>query len=266
MTLGWQDSAVILSLRPHGENGGILSLLTAEHGRAIGYVYGATSARQRGVLQVGNRVDVAWQAKAAGQLGNFTVELEKACVGDVIDDALKLTALQSAAALADRALPEGERHNGVYHGFCTLLDAFAAGGDIWAPTYIFWELGLLRELGFGLDLARCVSTGTTDNLLYVSPRSGCAVSAAAGELYKERLLALPPFLRGEARFDTQDVIDGLKLTGHFFLHRVFAQAHAPLPEARQRLEERLTRQLAEKEGGAVDNCAGNADPLSCQDS
>lgn len=243
MSLGWQDSGIILSVRPHGENGGILSLLTAEHGRALGYVYGATSTRQRGVLQVGNRVAVNWQAKAAGQLGNFTIELEKTCVGDVIDDAVKLTALQSAAALADRALPEGEKHPGVYMGFCALLDAFAQEGDIWAPTYIFWELGLLRELGFGLDLAKCVSTGVTDDLLYVSPRSGCAVSAAAGEIYKEKLLALPPFLRGQARFEPQDVLDGLKLTGHFFLHRVFAQAHAPLPEARQRLEEKISAQV-----------------------
>lgn len=244
MSMDWQDSAIVLSVRPHGENGGILSLLTAEHGRAMGYVYGATSARQRGTLQVGNRLAVTWQAKAAGQLGNFTVELEKTCVGDVLDDAVKLTALQSAAALADRALPEGERHPGVYRGFCALLDAFAQEDDIWAPTYVFWEIGLLRELGFGLDLTRCVSTGAHDNLLYVSPRSGCAVSAAAGEIYKERLLALPPFLRGEARFEPQDILDGLKLTGHFFLHRVFAQAHAPLPEARQRLEEKICAQTA----------------------
>jgi DNA repair protein RecO (recombination protein O) len=240
MSLGWQDAGIVLSIRPHGENGGILSLLTAEHGRALGYVYGATSSRQRGVLQTGNRVAVDWQAKASGQLGNFTAELEKACVADVLDDPLKLTALQSAAALADKALPEGEKHPGVYRGFCALLDAFAAEGDIWRPTYIFWELGLLRELGFGLDLAKCVSTGTTEDLLYVSPRSGCAVSRAAGEIYKERLLALPPFLRGEARFEPQDILDGLKLTGHFFLHRVFAQAHSPLPEARQRLEEKIS--------------------------
>lgn len=240
MSVEWQDSGIVLSVRAHGENGGILSLLTAEHGRAAGYVYGATSTRQRGVLQTGNRVEVQWQAKAAGQLGNFATELEKACVADVIDDPMKLTALQSAAALADRALPEGEKHPGVYHGFCALLDAFAQDGDIWAPTYIFWELGLLRELGFGLDLAKCAATGVREDLIYVSPRSGSAVSRAAGEIYKEKLLALPPFLRGEARFEPQDILDGLKLTGHFFLHRVFAQAHENLPEARLRLEEKFT--------------------------
>lgn len=242
MSLTWQDEGIVLSIRPHGENGGILSLLTANNGRALGYVYGATSAKQRGILQTGNRVAVTWTAKATGQLGNFACELERTCVGDVIDDPLKLTALQSAAALADKALPEGEKHPGVYHGFCALLDAFAADGDIWAPTYIFWELGLLRELGFGLDLAKCVSTGATDDLLYVSPRSGCAVSRAAGEIYKEKLLSLPPFLRGQARFEPQDILDGLKLTGHFFLHRVFSQAHSPLPEARLRLEEKIAQQ------------------------
>lgn len=249
MSTAWEDSGIVLSVRPHGENGGILSLLTAQHGRAMGYIYGATSAKQRGILQTGNRVSVTWQAKASGQLGNFTVELEKACVADVIDDPFKLTALQSAVALADKALPEGEKHPGVYQGFCALLDAFATAGDIWAVSYIFWELGLLRELGFGLDLAKCVSTGSTDDLLYVSPRSGCAVSAGAGAIYKEKLLALPPFLRGEARFEPQDILDGLRLTGHFFLHRVFAQSHMPLPEARQRLEEKLVKQAF----AAVDN-------------
>lgn len=243
MSLGWQDTGIVLSVRPHGENGGLLSLLTSEHGRAMGYVYGATSTRQRGVLQMGNRVAVNWQAKASGQLGSFSAELDQACVADVIDDPVKLTALQSAAALADRALPEGEKHPGVYRGFCALLDAFGAGDDIWRPTYVFWELGLLRELGFGLDLTKCVSTGVTDDLLYVSPRSGCAVSRAAGEIYKEKMLVLPPFLRGEARFDPQDILDGLKLTGHFFLHRVFAQGHMPLPEARQRLEEKIFAEI-----------------------
>ena len=241
MSLGWQDEGIILSIRPHGENGGILSLLTANHGRVNGYVYGATSTKQRGILQTGNCVAVTWQAKASGQLGNFSTELEKSCVGDVIDDPIKLTALQSAAALADKALPEGEKHPGVYQGFCALLAAFAGDDDIWGASYVFWELGLLRELGFGLDLAKCVSTGATDDLLYVSPRSGCAVSRAAGEIYKEKLLILPPFLRGEARFAPQDILDGLKLTGHFFLHRVFAQGHMPLPEARQRLEEKIAQ-------------------------
>ncbi len=237
--LNWEDSGIVLSVRPHGENGGIVSLLTPNHGRAVGYVYGATSQRQRGALQLGNRVAAVWQAKAPGQMGSFTLELEKSCLADVIDDPIKLTALQSACALADKTMPENEQHAGVYQGMLAVLAAF--DGDLWAASYIFWEIGLLRELGFGLDLAKCAATGEVENLLYVSPKSGCAVSAAAGEIYKERLLALPPFLRGEARFEPADILDGLKLTGHFFLHRVFAQAHENLPDARLRLEERFSR-------------------------
>jgi len=235
--LEWQDNGIILSVRGHGETGGIGSILTQEHGRAAGYVYGATSTRNRGVTELGNLVSVRWQARAEGQLGNFTCELEKSVAASVMDDPVKLTALQAACALADRTLPEGEHHPGVYEATKALMLSFNT--DIWAATYIYWEIGLLRELGFGLDLSRCVATGETDNLLYVSPKSGCAVSAAAGEIYKEKLLHLPSFLRGGA-MEEDDIINGLKLTGHFLLHRVFALANTDLPEARLRLAERLS--------------------------
>lgn len=248
--LEWRETGIILSVRPHGENGGVVSLLTEPYGRAMGYVYGATSARARGVLEIGNVVSARWQAKTSGQLGTFTLELEKSHVADVMHDPARLTALQSACAIADRCLPEREKHAAVYAGLRALLDSFA--GDLWGPSYIFWELGLLRELGFGLDLTKCVSTGAVDNLRYVSPKSGCAVGAAAGEPYKDRLLRLPPFLRGEARFEDGDVLDGLHLTGHFLLHRVFALAHENLPEARLRLEAHFSR----KTGAAAPETAG----------
>jgi DNA repair protein RecO (recombination protein O) len=236
--LAWQDSGIILSVRGHGETGGLASILTRDHGRAMGYVYGATSSKNRGVLETGNLVSVQWQAKSSDQLGTFTLELEKSYAADVMDDPVKLTAMQSACVLADKTLPEREKHAGVYEGTKALLASFATA--IWAPSYIYWELGLLRELGFGLDLSKCAASGSTDNLIYVSPKSGCAVSAAAGEIYKEKLLSLPPFLRGEGRFEDGDILDGLKLTGHFLLHRVFSQAHAGLPESRLRLEEKYT--------------------------
>lgn len=239
--LEWQDSGIILSVRGHGETGGLASILTREHGRAMGYVYGAVSAKNRGVLEMGNQVAVRWQAKSQDQLGSFALELEKSTAAQVMDDPLKLTAMQSACALADKALPEREKHEGVFEGMKALLDSFAT--ELWAPIYIYWEIGLLRELGFGLDLSKCVASGAVDDLLYVSPRSGCAVSAAAGELYKEKLLHLPPFLRGEGGFEDSDILDGLKLTGHFLLHRVFSQAHAGLPESRLRLEEKYSALL-----------------------
>jgi DNA repair protein RecO (recombination protein O) len=237
----WDDSGIILSLRPHGETGAIATLLTAEHGRAPGYVYGAVSGRVRGILETGNVVSAHWQAKTPGQLGTYTLELEKSFAADVMSDPLRLTALQSAAALADKTLPEGEPYPGVFEGMKALLGSFR--GDMWPAAYILWEIGLLRELGFGLDLSKCASTGDADDLIYVSPKSGRAVSRAAGEIYKEKLLPLPPFLRGTPRMETADIVDGLKLTGHFLLHRVFGAAHANLPDARLRLEEKFVKSL-----------------------
>jgi DNA repair protein RecO (recombination protein O) len=234
--LSWEDTGIILSLRPHGENGGVVTLLTKTHGRYAGYVYGISSGRTRGTLEIGNIVSARWQAKSHDQLGTYTLELDTSHTADVIDDSLKLTALQSACALADKTLPEHESHPGVYEGTKALMEAFAT--PLWAASYIYWEIGLLKELGFGLDLTRCVASGAVDNLLYVSPKSGCAVSAAAGEEYKDKMLQLPPFLRGEARFEDADILDGLKLTGHFLLHRVFSQANVNLPEPRLRLEEK----------------------------
>jgi DNA repair protein RecO (recombination protein O) len=235
--LEWTDDAIVLSARPHGETGGIVSLLTRDHGRAMGYVYGALSNRTRSTLEIGNLVSARWQAKAEGQLGHFTLELEKSHAAAVIDDPLKLTALQSACALADQTLPENEKHTGVFEGMKALLAAFDT--DIWPAAYIYWELGLLKELGFGLDLSKCAATGETENLIYVSPRSGRAVSAAAGMIYKERMLHLPGFLSGGS-FQDEDVVNGLRLTGHFLLHRVFAQSNSNLPEPRLRLEEKLS--------------------------
>jgi DNA repair protein RecO (recombination protein O) len=237
--LSWEDTGIILSLRPHGENGGVVTLLTKAHGRAAGYVYGVSSSRLRGTLEIGNVVSARWQAKSHDQLGTYTLELEQSHTADVLSDSVRLTALQSACALADKTLPEHESHPGVFEGMLALLGSFST--EVWAAAYIYWEIGLLRELGFGLDLTRCVATGVADNLIYVSPKSGCAVSAAAGEEYKDRLLHLPPFLRGEPRFENEDILHGLQLTGHFLLHRVFSLANTNLPEPRLRLEEKYGR-------------------------
>lgn len=237
--LEWQDQGIILSIRKHGENGGIASILTAEHGRSCGYIYGVTSNKKRGLLEIGNIVSVRWHAKSQGQLGTFDLELDKSPIADVMHDAYKLTALQAACSLADKSLAEGEKHSGVFEGTKALIESFAS--DIWAPSYIFWEMGLLRELGFGLDLTKCVSTGAQEDLIYVSPKSGCAVSRVAGEIYKAKLLNLPPYLRGEAKFEAEDILDGLKLTGHFLLNRVFSLSNQNLPDARLRLQEKYVK-------------------------
>ena len=235
--LAFEDQGIILSVRPHGETGGIASILTRAHGRSMGYVYGLGSERLRGVTEIGNRVSVRWQAKSSEQLGTFQLEIERSITSDVMDDPVKITALQSACAIAEKTLPEREKHPHVFEAFSVLLDAFS--GEIWPVSYVAWELGLLRELGFGLDLSVCAATGSAEDLIYVSPKSGRAVSAAAGSVYKEKMLTLPPYLRGEARMEPQDIIDGLQLTGHFLLKRVFSQSHSNLPEPRLRLEQKF---------------------------
>jgi len=237
--LEWEDSGIIISVRKHGETGGVVSILTQNHGRAMGYVYGVSSSKKRGNFEIGNLVSVRWHSKTEGQLGNFDIELDKSCSADVMDNVLKLTALQSLCALIDKTLPEREKHIGVYEASKAFIDSFA--GEFWEPTYIYWEIGLLRELGFGLDFSKCVSTGVTEDLIYVSPKSGCAVSAAAGEIYKDKMLNLPAFLRGEPNFNKEDILEGLKLTGHFLSHRVFSVANRPLPEPRLRLEEEYVK-------------------------
>lgn len=238
----WQDRAIILSVRPHGENAGVVSALTRLRGRHAGYVHGAKSSKMRGVLECGNAVTVQWSSRLDQDLGRFTVDLEKSNAAFVMDNPLKLTALQAACTLADKTLPEREPHPGVYDGFLALLDSFAS--DIWSAAYIFWELALLKELGFGLDLTRCASTGETENLAWVSPRTGCAVSYAAGLPYKERLLKLPGFLTGQGLQDEDEIAQGLKLTGYFLENRVFAQTHGGVPEARLRLESKFAAPVA----------------------
>ncbi len=235
----WQDTAIVLAARPHGEGGAVVSLLTERHGRHAGYVHGAlSSARLRAGLQAGAAVQVEWQARSHDQLGSFTVEDAHGVNPAWLDDAAALAALQSVCVLLDRALPERELHPALYAGTRAFLDMLAYDRVLWGAALVVWELSLLRELGFGLDLSRCVVTGDTDNLSYVSPKSGGAVSTAAAEPYKDRLLPLPAFLRGETDgLNLADVLAGLKLSGHFIEHRLFAHTTLGLPEARLRLLE-----------------------------
>lgn len=238
MSNQWQDQGIILSARPHAETGAIVSVLTAEHGRCNGYVHGAISNRKRAMLEQGTLVSVEWRARQADQLGSFALEIEKSFAADIMFDATRLAALQAACALADKTLAERETHAGVFEGMKALLESFA--GEVWPAAYIYWELGLLRELGFGIDLSQCAVTGMQGDLCYVSPRSGRAVSLDAAEPYKDKLLPLPGFLQGGSDLSSPEILKGLQMTGYFLLNRVFAQSNANLPEARLRLEQKFS--------------------------
>ena len=175
----WSDEGVILSVRPHAETGAVLELFTRQHGRHLGLVHGGRSRRLRPVLQIGNHVDATWKARLADNLGHFGVELRKGFAAHVMEDAAALAALTSMAALA-RLLPERDPHPNLYEVTLFVL-GYLDEPQVWPALVVRWELVLLEELGFGLDLASCASTGATADLLYVSPRSGRAVSADAGE-------------------------------------------------------------------------------------
>ena len=192
----WSDEGMILSVRPHGETGAVLELFTRQNGRHLGLVHGGRSRRLRPILQIGNHVEASWKARIADNLGHFALELRKSYAGLVLDDAAALAALASIAALA-RLLPERDPHPNLFELTLFVL-GYLEDREVWPALLVRWELALLEELGFGLDLTSCAASGATTELTYVSPKSGRAVSTAAGEPYKERLLALPHFLLGRA--------------------------------------------------------------------
>lgn len=241
----WQDQGLVLAARPHGESGAIVSLLTENNGRHAGYVRGAHSSKMRGTLQVGSLVDVNWQSRAEGALGTFSLELSKSHAGHFMQEALKLAALQSACSLCDAALPEREGHAGLFYGLKTLFEILES--DLWGPAYVMWEIALLGELGFRLELDKCAGGGDRSALVYVSPKTGRAVSEQAGAPYKEKLLSLPGFLRpGGGGGEAEEVWAGLKLTGYFLEHWVFVHHTRGVPEARVIFQDRFEKTL----GGA----------------
>ena len=235
----FEDDAYVLSARAHGEAGAIVEILTAGHGRWAAHVAGGASRRMRPFLQPGAQVVARYRARVADQLGSAQLEPVGEGPSALFDDRLALAGLSAAAAVAGGALPEREPHPGVYLAFEALAAALAHP-DIWPAVFVRFEAGLLQELGFGLDLSKCAATGTLDDLIYVSPRTGRAVSRDAGEPYKDRLLALPPFMLGaQAGVRAGDVGAGLTLTGHFLEAFIFNPLNRPLPPARVWLMERL---------------------------
>lgn len=239
--MNWSDEGIVLSARKHGETSVILTLLTRANGRHAGLVRGGAGSRARGIYQTGNLVSAEWRARLSEHLGTYSCELLRSYAAGLLSERLPLLALTAAAGLLERLLPEREPHPDTFEGFRTLVEALCAGNG-WLADYVRWEVSLLAELGYGLDLASCAATGTTEDLVYVSPRTGCAVSAGAGAPYREKLLALPAFLRDpDASSDATAALDGLRLTGHF-LERCAKEADtSDLPSTRAQFIDRLRR-------------------------
>lgn len=234
----WTGTGRIISVRSHGETSAIVEVLTGEHGRHAGLVRGGRSRTMRPVLQAGNRVRVQWRARLDEHLGNFQIEADALSAGALMADPLALSGLNAACAVAVAALPEREGHPRVAEGFEVLISALE-DAEVWPAVYISWEAGLLADLGYGLDLRKCAATGQSEDLVYVSPRTGRAVSAQAGEPYKEKLLKLPGFMAGSGTVSPGDVAAGLTLTGHFIERRILWPSDRVLPEARARMIDRL---------------------------
>jgi DNA repair protein RecO (recombination protein O) len=235
----FEDEAFVLSARPFGEAGAIVELLTERHGKYAAHVAGGASKRLKPLLQAGAPVTARYRARVADQLGSASLEAAGEGPAALFDDPLALAGLAAASAVAAGALPEREAHPGAYLAFAALVEALVTT-ELWPAVFVRFEAGLLSELGFGLDLSKCAATGSTDDLVYVSPRTGRAVSRQAGEPYKDRLLALPPFLlASQRRLEPGDVKAGLDLTAHFLEQFIFNPLNRPLPPARLWLVDRL---------------------------
>lgn len=235
----WQDQGTLLGVRPHGENAVIADVFTQTHGRHAGVVRGGAGRQMSPVLQPGAVLQLTWSARLEDHLGTFVVEPVRGRAGELLGDRLALAGLNAICALSIFSLPEREPHQGLYARTSTLLDLLVHS-DAWPLAYLRWEMALLEELGFGLDISKCAVTGSRENLIYVSPKTGRAVSREGAGEWADRLLPLPACLLGQGPVDGAQVLAGLTTTGHF-LRTWLAPSlgNKPLPQARERLERAL---------------------------
>jgi len=242
--MDWSGEGYVLSVKKHGETSAILEIFTRDHGRHLGLVRGGVSRKLRPVLQPGNQIKVEWRARLSEHLGYFTVEPIDSRAAELMNDRLSLAGLNAVCAMAREALPEREAHSDVFDAFAVLVENLH-DQDIWPALYVQWEAGLLSSMGYGLDLSRCAATGSLENLTFVSPRSGRAVSTDAAQPYRDKLYELPPFMQAKDRrndnsFSSADIQNGLRLTGYFLETRLQWGVNKTLPEARIRLLSILT--------------------------
>ncbi len=241
--MDWRDHGILLTTRRHGETAAIIEVFTEAHGRHAGVVRGGTSRKIAPILQPGAQLDVLWRARLEEHLGTFQVEPLRSRAAAAFSGRLALAGLNAVVSLLTFCLPEREPHPAIYRQTEQLMDLLGHD-EIWPLGYLRWELALLEEMGFGLDLSRCAVTGATEGLIYVSPKSGRAVSAAGAGDWADKLLPLPPCLRCEGAAPDIEIASGLQTTGFFLEHRVAPSlGHTPLPDARARFVDHVTRRL-----------------------
>ncbi|MCX7566775.1 DNA repair protein RecO [Sulfitobacter sp. F26169L] len=239
----WRDQGILLSSRRHGETSAIIEVFTPSRGRHAGIVRGGTSRKISPILQPGAQLDLSWRARLEDHIGAFTVEPVRSRAAIAMGGRLTLAGLNAVTGLIRFCLPEREAHLPLYRRTETLLDLLGQD-DIWPLAYLKWELSLLEELGYGLDLGACAVTGATEGLIYVSPKSGRAVSREGAGEWADRLLPLPDVLRGVGPAGDAEIAQGLKTTGYFLHTRLAGDAASkPLPEARARFIDAFNRSI-----------------------
>ena len=237
----WRDEAALLAVRPFGETSVIIEVFSQSHGLHAGVVRGGTSRKLSGVLQPGAQVMVTWKARLDSHLGSFTVEPLRSRSANAMQDRISLAGLNAVCALLVMVLPEREDHPALYTRTVALLDLLGQG-EVWPLAYLRWEQALLEEMGFGLDLTRCAVTGTDTALAFISPKTGRAVSRDGAGDWADRLLPLPPVLRGAGEAGNPEIAQALAVTGYFIEHRLIRSlGDRAVPAARQRLVEAIAR-------------------------
>lgn len=236
----WREEGILLAVRRHGETAAILEVFTRERGRYLGVLPGGASRRVAPILQPGAQLDVTWRARLSDHIGNFRAEALANRAAGVMGDRLALAGLGAVCALLSFCLPERAPYPALYLRSLALLDGL--GAERWGDAYLGWEVALLSEMGFGLSLDRCAVTGAVEDLVHVSPRTGRAVSRAGAGEWADRLLPLPPCLTGAPSRSAEELLAGLRTTGHFLSeHLAPALGDRPPPAARQRLVDLIGR-------------------------
>jgi len=239
----WRDTGILLSVRRHGETSAIIDVFTPDRGRHAGVVRGGTSRKIAPILQPGAQLDVAWRARLEEHIGSFAVEPVRSRAALVMGNRLALAGLNAVTALLSFCLPEREAQPPLYHRTEQLLDLLGQDA-VWPLAYLRWEIALLEDMGFGLDLSACAVTGSTTDLRYVSPKTGRAVSKIGAGAWVDRLLPLPPVMLGEGRASDTEILQALSTTGHFLIsHLAPDLGHHPIPDARARFVDALIRTL-----------------------
>ena len=240
--MDWTDGAIVLGSRGQGENNTITKLFTRSYGAKSAVVHGGRGTRKGAVLQPGNRVQVSWRGKSPDDLGRFEVELEAPHASGALSSRLGILALGSVTELLERSLPDANSYPELFTATDALL-GHLHDDEILSVLMVHWEIGVLSSLGFGLTLDKCAATGQMledgADLVFVSPKSGGAVSMEAGLPYKEKMLPLPPFIIGRGEPTYEDVAAALSMTGHFLQNWLLAPDGGFLPEPRERLVRKL---------------------------